>query len=263
MSSQLNTNIKAREQALVVIAERGVDPAPPFPQANGPCFGVSRPLARLLVQDQLPEAWLDRIARTPMAQWSSANGGKVPYRLHQMACFPMGDSVVGYWISEAVRAHAVRLTLVNTPMMVQHHPWITYSRGAFGNSSIVLHPIKNANDTRLWGFAARRSAGPFQPTRRRCRSCSEMGWSTWASREASEWQCCGEEARPSDTLRECQKRSGAWPTGPRFGACIRGQPTDLSHERQPLYSGTIRTSTHHWPASGMRRSHARTWDAQK
>ena len=63
--------------------------------------------------------------------------------------------------------------------MKQHHPWFATreGRGAFSNSSIVLHELKNPQSPG-WEFAARRGAGPFEPYRRECGPCEQMGWSS-------------------------------------------------------------------------------------
>lgn len=89
-----------------------------------------------------------------------------------------------------MRARRERLTLVDTPLMKMHHPWVSYSRGAFSNRSLVLHPIKDPNSS-IWSYAARRSAGKLEPFERVCKSCAEMGWSTYQGSEANAWRCCG------------------------------------------------------------------------
>lgn len=178
---------RAQEKALWAVSRNGIDPSPPYPQANGPLFGVSRPLASLLADDPLPWRWLSRLDRTPLAQQSRQRGGKVPYYLKEYACFPMGDSALGYWASAVARSRGKRLTLVNTPFMHQHLPW-PVSR--FGNATIVVHGIKSAN-TSLWTTAARRTAGPFVPFRRVCDTCQQRGWSSWPTADANAWRCCG------------------------------------------------------------------------
>jgi hypothetical protein len=132
----------------------------------------------------------------PAWRWSTPSASvQVPYKLMDKACFPMGDSVLGLWVLGAAAAARRSVTLVNTPIGLQHHPWVTYTRGAFGNSSIVLHPLKNANHS-AWGFAARRSAGRFVPVRRRCGPCREMRWSSYAGSPVNDWRCCGMVASP-------------------------------------------------------------------
>ena len=116
----------------------------------------------------------------------------------------MGDSVFGFWLASIARRERLNLTLVNSMLGVQHHPWATYTRGAFSNRSVVLHGLKGAKSP-FWQFAAQRGAGPFQPTTRRCGACgggggcagcagggAGMRWSSWPGDPAAGWTCCGE-----------------------------------------------------------------------
>ena len=205
------------QKAVDAIVSRAIDPSPPFPQINGPCFAVSRGLSRLLVEDPLPRRWLERLRTTELMRTSLERGGKVPTRMRSSACYPMSDSVLGYWVSAVARAQRQPLTLVDSPINVQHHPWPTYTTGVFSNRSIVLHNLKDPNSS-VWEFAARRSAGPFEPIKKRvCRSCTAMGWATWPRRDrpeddaASSWRCCGHPAKKSVLERECRSRD----CGPR------------------------------------------------
>jgi len=103
------------------------------------------------------------------------------------------------------RARGVRLRLVNTPMGVQHHPYITFSRGAFGNSSVVLHGLKNAEHLG-WAYAARRGSGAFEPVPRVCDSCRRMGWSMWPGSAVNDWECCGRRVEPELVNQSCARR---------------------------------------------------------
>ena len=76
------------------------------------------------------------------------------------------------------RDHSVRtpLTLVNTPLGVQHYPWPVYSaQRGFSNKSIVFHGAKR-NTSRAWAYATSHASGPFIPLNRTCGRCREMGW---------------------------------------------------------------------------------------
>ena len=196
-----------RQQAALSIASRAVDPSPPFPQVNGPCFGVSRALAQRLVEDVRPRRWLERLRETEIARTVVARGGRIPSRMRGSACFPMGDSVFGFWVSDVLRARHEALNIVDSPLFVQHHPWPTYTRGHMSNRSIVLHDLKNPNSS-AWSFAARMSSGPFQPTRRTCRTCEDMGWVTWPGSAAVRdgWRCCGKPVVTRELARECRDR---------------------------------------------------------
>lgn len=72
---------------------------PPFPQVNGPLFAVSRSVAQLLVQDSLPYRWLERMSKTAVARASRAQNGRIPTQFKGIACFPMGDSALSYWVA--------------------------------------------------------------------------------------------------------------------------------------------------------------------
>lgn len=85
---------------------------------------------------------------------------------------------------------APNITLVNSPFMVQHHPWFARRHGAFSNASIILHELKNPNSPG-WAFAAVQGRGPFEPYSRVCDSCRAMGWSTDLGSPFGAWQCCG------------------------------------------------------------------------
>ena len=106
------------------------------------------------------------------------------------------------------RGATLNLSLVNTPFMVQHHPWPATVHGAFSNSSIVLHGLKKEkNQLKFRGVVARRGLGPFVPFRRRCAGCAELGWSTWpGSIHGRRWTCCGCDS--TLTKRDCDERMG-------------------------------------------------------
>ena len=169
-------------------------PDPPYPFASGPLFAVSRPLGNLLADDAVISAWRRRIEATQPVRLYYERGGAVPFTLRGGACYPASfDATFGRWVSEVAAVHALRVTLVNTPFMVQHHPWVAFHHGAFSNASIVLHELKNPKSPG-WDFAAARGRGEFVPLRRVCDFCGTMGWSTVPSSPYGEWKCCGEEA---------------------------------------------------------------------
>jgi hypothetical protein len=129
-----------------------MDEAPPFPVANGPLFVVSRALGELLVRHEYPKAWLRGLEQTEVH--ASATGcvprfllcsavparqvlqfywrkGRVPHVLRRAACFPASfDAVLAWWVLRVAAAARVRVTLVNTPFLVQHHPWFAPRHGA-------------------------------------------------------------------------------------------------------------------------------------
>ena len=79
------------------------------------------------------------------------------------------------------------MTLVNSPLGSQQFPWASWR---FGNRSIVLHGLKGAHNP-FWGYARDRAGAAFEPTRRVCATCAEMGWSTWPGSAVNAWRCCG------------------------------------------------------------------------
>jgi len=106
---------------------------------------------------------------------------------HAIACIPARTQ---RWVWELARStgFTLNLTLVNTPFMVQHHPWLAFHHGAFSNASIVLHELKNPSSPG-WAFAAKQGNGAFIPFERTCGPCgaptngrprgsSGMGWVT-------------------------------------------------------------------------------------
>ena len=54
----------------------------------------------------------------------------------------MQDSSFGLFLARAAMRHRVAVTLVNTPLGVQHFPWPVYSDRGFSNRSIVFHGAK-------------------------------------------------------------------------------------------------------------------------
>ena len=165
-------------------------PEGPFPFASGPLFAVSRPLGVLLSHDAHIAAWRRRIEATQPVQLYYKKG-RVPFTLRGSACYPASfDAYTGWWVAESARAHGLNVTLVNTPFMIQHHPWFSQHHGAYSNASIVLHELKNPRSPG-WSFAASRGAGPFVQLSRKCASCATMGWSTVPGSVYARWRCCG------------------------------------------------------------------------
>lgn len=191
------------------VGSHQVDSLGPFPMVNGPCFAVSTPLAAALVADRYPREWLTNLSATPTAR----------VRMFGYPCWPVGDSVVGLWVTQVALRRALPLELVNSPFLHQHFPWPRWRPKAgvlaFGNGSIVLHGLKGRSHNRTLSYAIQASAGPFEPFVRSCDSCGSMGWSTyanWSSSSSSaramrEWTCCGRRETPGWLLRPCQSRS--------------------------------------------------------
>lgn len=186
---------KGSTKMISAVQRRAIDETPPWPMVNGPLFAVSRELAHRIGDDQIPPSWLHTIHNTEFARWSERKHGKVPHVLQHLSCFPMGDSVFGFWIAAMAReGHMPNLTLVNSPLGIQHLPWPSWQ---FDNRSIVLHGLKGAHNP-FWKYASRRARGRFVPTPRVCDTCSQMGWVTYPGSFARDWRCCGDRApRPS------------------------------------------------------------------
>jgi hypothetical protein len=122
-----------------------------------------------------------------MCQRAARGVSPIPPALAGFSCFPMGDSVFGFWLSAISRERRVELTLVNSPLGVQHFAWGSWQ---FSNRSIVLHGLKGPNNP-FWDFAMRRGSGPFVPYPRVCDTCARMGWSSWPESVVNGWRCCG------------------------------------------------------------------------
>ena len=188
-----------------IVARDELDPSPPYPFANGPLFVVSRELAVLLANDAFPTTWLRQLEQTPVLQFYQKKG-RVPFVLRKDACFPSSfDAVLGWWVNRVVVTHKRKLTLVNSPFMIQHHPWVAFRHGAFSNSSIILHELKNPNSPG-WAFAASHGAGPFVPFTRTCDTCEAMRWSTWPASHAAQWECCGLRHSEAELRKACRSR---------------------------------------------------------
>mmetsp|Transcript_73319 Transcript_73319/g.122447 ORF Transcript_73319/g.122447 Transcript_73319/m.122447 type:complete len:419 (+) Transcript_73319:23-1279(+) len=168
-------------------------PEPPYPFANGPLFAVTRPLGELLISDTaVVPAWRQRIEATAPVRLYFIKGGVVPHTLRGSSCYPASfDATFGRWVTEIASAHALHVTLVNTPFMIQHHPWLSFHHGAFSNASIVLHELKDPTSPG-WQFAASRGIGNFVPLVRTCGSCQELGWSSVQGSMHGQWKCCGQ-----------------------------------------------------------------------
>ena len=217
------TGVKACDglgKAIAAVHRRAIHPNPPWPMANGPLFAVSAPLARLVANDPYPMAWLDGIQRSEVAATMQARKGKIPNHLAGFSCFPMGDSVFGFWLSEISRRHHIRLTLVNSPLGVQHFAWGSWS---FGNRSIVLHGLKGPNNP-FWDFAMRRGSGPYIEYPRECDTCASMGWSTWPGSIVNEWTCCGRRVAGLPDKEGKRSPSGTGPRARRSTHPRRGEP---------------------------------------
>ena len=179
---------------------------PPYPVVNGPMFAVSSSLGALIAQDPLPRIFQEKLSQTARVKAAMSRPGGP--RKSNMACWPVSDATLGYWISRIASARNLSLTLVNSPFMVQHHPWPAVVHGAFSNSSIVLHGLKKErNQRKFYDLALRRGMGPFAPFRRKCGNCAALGWSSWPGSQANQWQCCGCDLA-GESKAQCEERMG-------------------------------------------------------
>ena len=71
------------------------------------------------------------------------------------------------WVATASAEVRRPVTLVSTPMFVQHHPWPQHSR-PLTNASIVLHGLKSKRSETYREQAIAQASGPFEPLQRRC-----------------------------------------------------------------------------------------------
>ena len=181
-----------------------VDPdVAPFPMANGPLFAVSRSLAAMLAADPFPPAWLWRLHGTHRVRTALARPGGP--RKSSYACWPVVDSILGFWIYHVAVARGVAVTLVNTPFMLQHHPWPTRTHGVFSNSSLVVHGLKKPHHEAFRALAIQRGSGPFVPVTRTggaCGGAGSRGWGTGSPSPLQNWTCCG----PGHTLARLRRR---------------------------------------------------------
>lgn len=183
-----------------------LDDFPPFPVVNGPLWATSRPLASALVSDPYPRQYLDRLFRTPRVRTALARPGGP--RKSNFGCWPVIDTIWGVWITKVAEGRNLRLRLVNTPFMVQHHPWPAAIHGAFSNRSIVLHGLKREkNQIKFRRIAEERGLGRFVPFDRKCGTCAELGWSTWPGAVHGQWTCCGCDA--TENKAACDARMGS------------------------------------------------------
>ena len=190
----------------------GLSDVPPWPVANGPLFAVSRALGRVLVEDSIPANYLEALHQTPRVRKALARVGGP--RKSNYGCWPVYDSVFGFWIARVAEARGFVVRLVNTPGMVQHHPWPATVKGAFARTSIVMHGLKTSKPKTIAVLAnieqhVRRNES-FIPFRRKCGRCDEMGWSSWPGSAHAKWQCCGCDYK-AESVKECEARMGQRP----------------------------------------------------
>jgi len=184
-----------------------VDPMPPFPMANGPLFAVSRELGlELGAEGSYPWQWLAALERTELVRTALRKRMR-PFHVARKGCWPAGDAVLGYWVTQLAQQHRYNVTLVDSPFMIQHHPWPSSRHGAFSNSSIVIHELKDNRTDFFWRFAQWRGSGPFVPQERRCDTCAAMGWSSWPGSSLGGWRCCGAVLSPRARRRARRGRA--------------------------------------------------------
>ena len=93
-----------------------------------------------------PRGWARGLEATPLGKRYFASlkpdGPRVP-ELAKRRCWPNSDAALGLFVARSAIRRDAPLTLVNSPLGVQHYPWPVYSptRG-FSNRSIVFHGAK-------------------------------------------------------------------------------------------------------------------------
>ena len=190
--------------AKATIDRAGLSDRSPWPVVNGPLFAVSRRLAQLVVENTIPRQYLKALHQTERVRNALSRPGGP--RKSNFGCWPVADSIFGLWITQISETLNIGIELVNSPFMVQHHPWPATVHGAFSNSSIVLHGLKKEKNQRKFReVVMQRGMGAFVPFRRHCGNCASLGWSTWgASVHSRLWTCCGCDATASK--RDCDER---------------------------------------------------------
>ena len=146
------------------------------------------------------------------------------------ACWPNSDNMLGLYVAWAAMRRGQRVTLVHTPVGVQHYPWPVYSDSkSYSNRSIVAHGAKRPT-SRMWAIAERRMSGAFVPFNRTCGTCAaEMGWSSYPGSVFADWQCCGDPSNRSRLGRAAKARLHA--TGKRRAKGERGATRTASPTR--------------------------------
>ena len=147
----------------------------------------------MIAEDSYPLQWLGELQKTTQTLRKAE-------RLWGFSCWPVGDSVLGYWIASVALRRRQTVTLVNTPFMAQHLPWPSWH---FSNRSIVLHGLRTEKHAAFREAAAHAGAGPFEPFERECGTCGAMGWTTWPSSPINRWRCCGKRLEPGRRVRAC------------------------------------------------------------
>ena len=156
----------------------------PTPMAMGPLFAVSRPLATMLAApDSVAWRWMRAFKQTEVIRFARKKKS-IPYVLKRAGCWPYGDAVFGIWVATLGQ----KVTMWHAPMgtSVLPAPW-----DPFGNSSIVLHGLKDNLTQHHWERAKRLGSGRYVPLRRECDTCAEMGWVAWPGSPYGSWRCCG------------------------------------------------------------------------
>ena len=193
------------------------DLVPPWPVVNGPFYALSATLAQLLIADPRPHEYMRRLLATPFVRaqqaWAQTRESKVPGKrlvpiarvnrsaafpeihvFERFGCWPTCDAIIGLWVTQVSQARGVSVQLVNTPFMLQHHPWPATVHGRFSNKSIVQHGLGLPELEPFRAAAQRNGAGPFEPFERKCGDCKRMGWSSWQGSVHARWTCCGCDA---------------------------------------------------------------------
>ena len=222
--------LAANEKRLYAVLAKQVDwELPPFPLPNGPLFAVSRSLGGLLSDDlDTPlvgsRAWVESLERTPLASryWKSKEaGGRAIPEMAKRRCWPNSDSSLGLFVARATIRAGVNVTMVNTPLGVQHFPMPVYSAArSYSNRSIVAHGAKRPL-SRMWGIAESRMSGAFIPYNRTCGACADaMGWVTYEPSAFASWQCCGRvipaRAQRRSSSRTRHRKGGTYSSSRKF-----------------------------------------------
>lgn len=193
---------RLRRDHVLAVRTNEVDDISPFAMPNGPLFAVSRELAAQIVHDGFAARWLAQLAVHPTGQQSWFG----------YPCWPVVDSILGFWVARIATNRREPVTLVNSPYFSQHFPWPSKTSGSdshlrFSNKSIILHGLKTRKHQSILQEAMARSSGPFVPFMRECDSCERMGWSTWPLSPVRNWTCCGERVKPRMLQRACRGKA--------------------------------------------------------
>ena len=243
----------------------GDDVRPRFPSvADGQCGHIRRlPPPGKFARTRYSADDVSRRAHAHAARGGATSRRHGPKK-SSFACWPLQDSMLGYWISKISLERGTHIHLANSPFMVQHHPWPSDGHGAFSNASVmrarfrsdrvrIAEVVAFATGSRALGLSFRSNAPRGD--------CASMGWSTWPESHIHRRTCCGDQAPKAEQSpaqqkgrrRRAKRAGGSAPYALPRNAM---QPT-ISNGNRHTFHRPSPTITHaapgtDWPAASPR-----------